>query len=391
MKLSKANLLFLIPSLTILASADTAAASTQNELSCSIEVLDKLGWEIIADSPSTGFENTGTCDTDRTPVFKYNLATEYDNKLLFRAQDALHSVTSKCLFNRDYHDAIQASVKNLTDNTSFEFLPVGDDPRDPFLPPEGTWDTTSAKGYDIPLNSITDSIQALYKKPFVAECSTAAQIAQLAALSEHYGVTTDAMLNVSEVGIGTWGQYTKVPSIAAKQSLFIDRKARNKDGLSTLAKYGHAAFYGQMGYMRPYKGIRYVDSIDNLGQNYMIVNINDLSVAAIKARKKPLKELSKISIDMWKEYRKRQAEGEPIDLLKKEMQSDLEAADPFFRDIEVYVHPLGIKNFAQHVARQFGYNPRTPYVFEVYEDYQPGYFYNRFIDHHLNTCMGKNT
>ncbi len=397
MKNSTALFLLLIPTVA-LTTSNLAASNpvTSNlvapdELSCSIDVLGKLGWDIIANSATTGFENTGTCDTDKTPVFKYNRATEYDDKILFRSKDALHSVTSKCLFNRDYHSAVKSSVKQLTDNTRFEFLPVGNDPRDPFLPPEGTWDTKSAKGYDIPLQSITKSVQALYKKPFVAECSTAVQIAQLAALTEHYGATTDAMMSVNEVGIGTWSQYAKVPAIAAKQSLFIDRKARKKDGLATLAEYGHAAFYGQVGYMRPYKGIRYIDSLDNLGQNYVIVNISDLTVAAIKARKKPLKELSKISIDMWKKYRKRHAEGEPVDLLKKEMQAELEAADPFFREIEIYVHPLAVKNFAQHVARQFGFNPRTPYVFEVYEDYQQGYFYNRFIEHNMNACLNGNT
>jgi len=69
------------------------------------------------------------------------------------------------------------------------------------------------------------------------------------------------------------------------------------------------------------------------------------------------------------------------------MQTVLEAADPFFSDIEVYVHPLYVNNFAKHIARQFQYNPRTPYVLEVYEDYQPGFFYNRYIDYQIEQCM----
>ena len=162
MKHSAALLLSLIPAVTLHAA---------DELSCTIEVLDKLGWETIPNSQSPGFENTGTCNSDKTPVFKYNLATEHGEDILFHSKDALHSVTSKCLFNRNYHTAVKASVKQLTDNTQFEFLPVGDDPRDPFLPPEGTWDTKSAKGYDIPLNSISASVKALYEKPFVAELS----------------------------------------------------------------------------------------------------------------------------------------------------------------------------------------------------------------------------
>ena len=356
-------------------------------LSCRVEVLRSVGWQTNADSPSPGYVNANTCNTNLIPVFNYNRATEDSAALLTRSEEALNSITSKCLYNRSYQSAVKASVAKLSDNTEFKFLPVGDDPRDPFLPPEGTWDTESEKGYDIPLSSITGSIKSLYEKPFVAECSTAAQIAQLAALSEHYGTTADNMLSLNEVGIGTWRQYAKLPSIRARQSLFIDRKARRKDGLATLASYGRAAFYGQIGYMKPHKGIEFVDSLDNLGQNYVIVDITDLAVASIKARKKPLKELSRISRDMWKKYRKRQAQGESMEEIIIDMQAELEDADPFFRDIEIYVHPLRTKNFAEHVARQFSYNPRTPYVFEVYEDYQPGFFYNRFIEHSMQECL----
>ncbi len=378
MKCNAALLLCLLPSLPLHAA---------DALSCRLDVLRNLGWQTVADSPSPGYENTNTCNTDRTPVFKYNTSSEDTATLLTRSADSLNSVTSKCLYNRNYQTAVKASVEKLSNNAEFKFLPVGDDPRDPFLPPEGTWDTKSARGYDIPLSSITGSINSLYEKPFVAECSTAAQIAQLAALTEHYGTTADSMLSLKEVGIGTWRQYARSPSIAAKQSLFIDRKARRKGGLAKLASYGRAAFYGQIGYIKPYKGIDYVDSLDNLGQNYVIVNLTDLAVASIKARKKPLKELSKVSRNMWKKYRQLQTKGEPMEKLVIDMQAELEAADPFFRDIEIYVHPLRTKNFAHHIARQFSYNSRTPYVFEVYEDYQPGFFYNRFIEHSMKECL----
>ena len=362
-----------------------------DELSCTIDVLQEMGWNTQGNSANPGFANTDTCNTAKTPGFRYNYDLEDSEKLLSRSVDALHSLTSRCLFNRTFQSAVQVSVKKLTDNKEFKFLPVGDDPRDPFLPPTGTWDSKSAKGYDIPLASISNSIQALYKKPFVAECSTATQIAQLAALSEHYGQTADAMINVNDVGIGTWKQYSKVPSIAARQSLFVDRKARRKDGLKKLTSIGRSAFFGQIGYIRPYKGAKFIDSLDNLGQNYMIVDISDVAVAAIKSRDKPLKELSRLSRKVWKKYRKRQTDGEPMDKLKADMQAELEDADPFFRDIEIYVHPLKTKNFAEHVARQFSYNPRTPYVFEVYEDYQLGYFFNRFIQHKIQNCINKDS
>jgi len=343
MKFFASLLLTLLP-FSLLSAAD--------ELSCSIDALTYLGWQLEDNSSEPGIANSDTCDTDATAIFKYNSATESGKKLLKRTRQAFDSTTSKCMFNRSYQSSIQSAVDNLIYNTEFKFLPIGEDPRDPFQPPEGTWDTTTARGYDIPHRSIQSSIQSLYQKPFVAECSTAAQIAQLASLTEHYGDTTDQMLELNEVGIGTWRQYARVPSIAAKQSMFVSRKDRKRDGLKKLAQTGRAAFYGQVGYLRPYKGIEFIDSLDNLGQNYLIVDITERAVASLKARKKPLKELSKMSRKMWK-----------------------------------FVHPLHTNNFAEHMARQFQYNPRTPYVFEVYEDYQPGYFYNRYIEHQISQCM----
>ncbi len=363
------------------------ALSAADEMSCSLSVLSDLGWRLADNRADIGFENTDTCNTIAIPLFKYNSTTESADKIRTRSEQTLKSVTSKCLFNRRYHRSVKGVINKLSENLEFKFLPVGDDPRDPFSPPEGTWDTSSAKGYDIPLQSISNSIRSLYKKPFVAECSTAVQIAQLASLTEHYADQTDKMIDTSEVGIGTWNQYAKTPSIAARQSLFISRRDRRKDGLSKLASIGRSAFYGQVGYIKPYKNTSFIDSWDNRGQNYMIVDVTNKAVAAIKAREKPLKELSRISRSIWKKYRKRQSRGEAIEKLKKEMQEELEMADPFFNDIKIYVHPLRTKNFAAHIARQFGYNPRTPYVFEVYEDFQPGYFYNRFINHRMKQCL----
>lgn len=369
--------------LTLLVSSTLHAT---DELGCSVQVLDDIGWQVVNNS-DIGFENTDTCNADITPVFKYNSLTEDPEQLSQRIRHTFNSVTSKCLFTRNYKASVNTAVTNLIDNEQFKFLPTGPDPRDPFRPPDDTWDSKAAKGYDIPKNSIRTSVESLYKKPFVAECSTAIQIAQLAALSEYYGNTTDQMLALNEVGIGTWKQFSKVPSIAARQSMFITRGDRSDDGLKKLAQAGKAAFYGQIGYLKPHKGPRFIDSLDNLGQNYMIVKISDLAVASLRAREQPVKELSKISRKIWKQYRKRQKAGEAIEVLREEMQQELEAADPFFSDVDVYVHPLYINNFAKHIARQFKYNPRTPYVLEVYEDYQTGFFYNRYIDHKINQCM----
>ncbi len=376
MKYSIAALLCLIPALPVKAADETF---------CTLSVLADIGWQLEAESNDIGFENTDSCNTNTPSVFKYNRASEGE-KLLTRSQQTLRTLTSKCLFNRSYHESVKTAVGSLSNNRKFEFLPVGDDPRDPFKPPAGTWNTTGKKGYDTPLENLSSSIQPLYNKPFVAECSAAVQVAQLAALSEHFADQVDEMISTKEVGIGTWRQFAKTPSIAAKQSLFISDRDRGTDPLAKLAATGRASFYGQVGYLKPYKGKQFIDSWDNLGQNYMIVNITDKAIAALRARDKPTKELSRVSRKVWKKYRKRRSAGEEMDKLKEEMQTELEQADPFFSEVEIYVHPLRTKNFAEHIARQFSYNSRTPYVIEVYEDYQTGYFFNRFIEYRLGQC-----
>ena len=363
------------------------SAQAAREMSCTLSVLENLGWELANHSEPVGVENPHACESDTAPLFKYNSFTEEPEVLLGRSKELLHSSTSKCLFNREYQSSVKSAVTKLSDNTEFKFLPVGKDPRDPFRPPGNSWEPRDRRGYDIPAKSISGAIQSLYDEPFVAECSAAIQIAQLAALNEHFGATTDQMINKNEVGIGHWKGYGKIPSISAGKTLFVNPSDRRADGLRKLAGTGHSAFYGQIGYINPVEGLDHIDSLDNRGQNYMIVDITENAVDAIKARKKPLKELSQISRQVWKKYRKRLSKGESKESLQEEMQAELETLDPFFNEIQIYVHPLRTKNFAAHLARQFGYNPRTAYVFEVYEDLQPGYFYSRYIDHQINQCL----
>ena len=40
-------------------------------------------------------------------------------------------------------------------------------------------------------------------------------------------------------------------------------------------------------------------------------------------------------------------------------------ADPFFREFEVYVHPVGVKPLAYHFSRLLDLNPRTPFRIEL--------------------------
>ena len=220
-----------------------------DELACSLGILKHLGWTIEANSSSPGLMHIDTCNSPDSPVFKFNLASEDRKSLLTRTAETLTSVSSKCLFNRGYQRSVEFAAKTLNDNQGFQFLPAGRDPRDPFLPPQNTWDTQSKRGYDIPLHSIRESVQSLYNESFVAECSTGAQIAQLAALTSHYGDATDVILDRDEVGIGTWKQYAKLPSIAAKQPLFVSQKDRRRGALKKLADVGIGAFYGQLGYI----------------------------------------------------------------------------------------------------------------------------------------------
>ncbi len=360
--------------------------AANSELSCKLGLLNDLGWQIQSTTGFPGINNGNTCESEVPPVFTYNADTESKADMLSRANGALRSTTTGCLVNREYIDAIKIAIVNLTANKEFEFIQGGADPRDPFVPPDNSWATAGNRGYDLPSTSISSAIDSLYTKPFIAECAAATQIAQLAILKEHYGIFTDAMVRPQEVGIGIWPEYIKAPAIAAHQPLLLDSSQRRR-ALKALAQLGKGAFYGQSGYLKPYKGDDFVDSIDNRGQNFVIVELTRQSVTAIRSRTQPLKEFNRISRKIWKKYRKKLRDGTDLETLSDQMKEELEDTDPFFKEVMVYVHPLSVRNFAFHIARQFKWNPRTPYVLEVYEDFQSGYFHERYVDYRLRQCQ----
>ena len=75
-----------------------------------------------------------------------------------------------------------------------------------------------------------------------------------------------------------------------------------------------------------------------------------------------------------------------MDTLVELLENELLTTDTFFSDVSVYIHPLRTGTFAKFLARQFKYNPRTAYRFEIYEDFQTGYFFNKYVDHRLSQC-----
>jgi len=342
----------------------------------------------VTDGSDSGFENTDSCNSDTPPLFKYDSSAEDSKKILWRAQITLDGLTTKCSFARQYQESLTTAVNKLWRNSKFEFLPLGNDPRDPFLPPKEFWVATN--GYDQPKNSIGESIQSLYKSEVKAECSAAIQAAHLAGFSERYGSTLTEMVKVEEVGIGTWSQYAKTESVSAKQSFLIDATDRADDAFAKLANLGTAAFFGQLGYIKPLKNKTFIDSPDNLGQNYLIVDITDAAVDSLKTKERPLKELSRLNRDIWKKYRAKRKTGTAMKILRREMQKELESKDAFYTGVKIYVHPLGVNTFAYHLARQFEYNPRTPYRFEPYEDYQQGFMFTRYKQHSLQQCLSGN-
>jgi hypothetical protein len=276
-------------------------------------------------------------------------------------------------------------VDKLQDNTEFTFPRGGSDPRDPFIPPAQSWQPTRRRGYDSPKVSVSEAIESLYREPFIAECAAAKQVAQIASLYEHYQDDIDDLLHPREIGIGLWQRYLNSPAIRSRTPLLIN-SAERKNALRKLAALGRYAFNGQMGYIRAAKGEEYIDSPDNRGQNFLITEITPAAVEALRQRDKPLSELSALSVQLWRKYSDRLADGGTRKTLRREFEAELSDSDPFFRDVKIYVHPLGVRTFAFHIARQFRYNPRTPYTLEMYEDHLNGYTYQRFLTRGKYRC-----
>lgn len=344
-----------------------------------------MGWNTVEKPIAEPLVGANTCEEFVAPTFVYQPDPANRAEMIKRADRALRSTTSRCLFSRRLGRSVRTAIARLRLNEAFVFPTEGEDPRDPFLPPGKTWLPARKRGYDVPAQSISSGVEALYQQPFVAECAAAKQIAQVASLYENFGTELNNLLHPREIGVGLWQRYLESPAIRARVPLLIGR-AHRQSALRNLASLGRYAFNGQMGYIRPDRGRNFIDSADNLGQNFIITEVNNNAVFALRNRARPLQELNAITRDLWSKYAALLERGLPVKALRKQMHAELLEADPFFSDIKVYVHPLGIKNFAYHIARQFRFNPRTSYSFEMYEDYLYGFAYRRYIQHNLNGC-----
>ena len=63
--------------------------------------------------------------------------------------------------------------------------------------------------------------------------------------------------------------------------------------------------------------------------------------------------------------------------------------DPFYSKTRVYVHPLGIKTFKEHIERLSRINPRTPYEFKFYPTNLHTTIFKKFVTAKVNSCMEK--
>jgi hypothetical protein len=389
---------FLFLSVLTLPSVGFAANHAANEAACELQLLESFGWQIVKKSPpakpatSTAAStaqakhtNANTCYSGGSPKF-HLYSNEKNNQLRARVSSALASDTTRCLFNQALKQSAAEATGKIIANTAFTFPKPGEDPRDPFTPPASSWQPSSKRGYDHPVQSLTHGVRSLYREPVIAECASAIQVAQLATLVEHFNDESDQFVTPGEIGIGVWREFVKSPSIRANKPLLISRKQR-KYALKRLAGLGQGAFYNQSGYIRPVNDSwEYIDSTDNRGQNFLILNITRQAVNDLRARQRPLRELNRITLEIWDTYDRLRKTGLDMDILVELLEKELLATDTFFSDITVYIHPLRTGTFAKFLARQFRYNPRTAYKFEVYEDFQTGYFFDQYVGYRLSQC-----
>ena len=360
-----------------------SAAHADSKVECAIDILRDLGWQTVNQPNAPGILNAKSCQHDLTPYF--NLHSK-QRALLPRIKSAIQSNTSRCLVNRALGASARTATDNIIANKRFVFPEPGKDPRDPFTPPASNWVPSKRHGYDIPSGTLADGIRSLYHEPVVAECAAAIQVAQVATLVEHFDNVD--MIKPSDIGIGVWREFAKSPSIKADKTLLVGRKHRRR-ALQRLAALGRGAFFNQSGYISPVsEGLEYIDSLDNRGQNFLIVDITEQAVADLAKRRRPLRELNHLSLVIWNKYDRLRKTGLSMDILEELMENDLLAKDSFFSDITVYIHPLRTGNFAKFLARQFRYNPRTAYQFEVYEDFQTGYFFQKYVTQRWSMCEG---
>ncbi|MBF0314199.1 MAG: hypothetical protein HQK50_14485 [Oligoflexia bacterium] len=372
---------------------------------CQYKALKSLGWEIKIETGNRNHisfnESSKACNQDSLDdahkngelILNITIAREGENSWKSVAQNfksllnstnylqtPLDSAASLCAYKQKVRTAALTATTKLDANRRYNFG-VGkwaycDVPWDEW----SKIDQSNRYSCVVATLSPTSAMECFYDYYCRSECAAGLQASLLATQMELYRPHFDQAFSTSEVILGYWQDLYQSdnPFFSKTKQEIYSKRIQDEDG-TLHASLGAAAFIGLSGYIGNVLGEEYLDSPADRGENFMIV---DMSAAANEELKSHggLPYFTQMNHQLWKLYNEEGSNDyqEKIDKI---------LAGAFYSQVKVYVHPLGIMSFGEHIKRLLERNPRTPYKFRLHDETTNSVLFERYKQHLIKRCQ----
>jgi hypothetical protein len=397
-------------------SAATATPAAKASNACLVEVLGELGWRLeradvarLSIAAGLPCEWGSVAEAHARGALRGQLpAAAADSRPLRRDLVRLFAdPATHCGFSFLLGDATRTAVDRLVGNKRFRFSSLqagwigfgaGGAARD-------GWEPIRSLGRGFrPRSNPSAAIEGFYSGSVRAECGVGRQIAQYASLRELFGPRDfDAVFSRDEIVVGTFRQ------LGGSASVLLGSSAGefSRDGRAVrAARQGRQAFSGLPGFIFHVFDASTLDDADNQAENFVVYAVSDAAARSLREsggfetfnlRARELWELSR-SLDLISRRSYERILHERDASLRARLpprkrrvieRMDAILADPFFREFEIYVHPVGVKPLAYHFARLLDLNPRTPFRIELALHNLHTTIYARWVDQRLAHCEAR--
>jgi hypothetical protein len=402
--------------------------------SCAENLLGRFGWT-QSDRSNVNWNAYDLCryrsleEAKRSGQLTYKALHEPES-----GQNLVDSPASYCSFRLALADATRAAAKKISDNKKFSFQPIKSDPRN--QDPEAIVGTTALNYWEIESAKLSmyvkdqvkpsEALNQFYNpaENTYVDCYAGALTVSTLGHLELLGASRfDQMFKPSEIFIGIL--FTTLDQIDGRGNpLDVTRSYSGLDGKEeTIAGWttdssgrisqsrGRADFIGRRGSMASLLHSRFLDSIVDVNENFVITDFSEAAQTKMDELTKKGQNIADyiraISVGNW--LQKLDAavasnNGNTSALL--EAKETFFKENPYYRDfknqtpfwskqleidpivngITVYVHPLGERTLKYHINRLIEFNPRMPYEFRLRDTNLETTIYSKYKQFFTGQC-----
>jgi hypothetical protein len=384
----------------------------QSPLQCKVALLKRLGWQFVEDRASTVsyIKEGNPCDNQNLDesiqqgeLVYYQVSTQDQTQLNADLDRMLSSEGSACVFKMSYQLGLMKVARSLSANEDYDFY-AGGSPFAQFYR-SGLWSygcRTSSSCF-MPAVTPSQALDQFYRGKASTDCAVGLQVAEYQALREYFGDQEfNQEFSPAEIAVGPWEvvntSYSATWGGMTTKDTVFDRPGKK------VSQQGLQAMVGLTGYIGNVYGEGSLDSPNDRGENYLILKMSQAAAQSIK-RQGSLGYFNQLSERAWElstglSNRLKKMLLKPINIDALGISTDAKArmkqireilSEPFLAETYLFVHPLGVMSYSEHLVRLFQENPRTPYKIEFYPSKINKGIYYRYVTRELKKCSGSVT